>query len=96
MMVGDEKRNDGGKATTFIENEAIEIPITFPPKLPDPGRFSIPCIMGKVEIGRALCDLGASVSLMSHSFFHKLCLGPLQAAPFSLQLANDSETLPIG
>jgi len=61
-MVGIKERNDGGKATTFIENEIVEIPTTFPPKLPDPGSFSIPCIVGKVEIERALCDLGASVT----------------------------------
>jgi len=52
--------------------------------------------MGRVEIEGALCDLGASVSLMPYSLFHKLHLGPLQAAPFSLQLADGSKTQPIG
>ena len=33
---------------------------------------------------------------MSYSLFHKLHLGPLQPAPFSLWLANGSETQPIG
>ncbi|XP_020272502.1 uncharacterized protein LOC109847682 [Asparagus officinalis] len=32
-----------------------------PPKLKDPGSFSIPCVIGDVSINRALCDLGASV-----------------------------------
>ncbi|KAJ4967326.1 hypothetical protein NE237_019175 [Protea cynaroides] len=35
-----------------------------PPKLRDPGSFSIPCTIGEVDFSRALCDLGASVSLM--------------------------------
>jgi len=70
-------RNDGGTTATFIENENVEIPVVFPPKLSDPGSFSIPCIMGKVESERALCDLGASISPMPYSFFYKLHLRPL-------------------
>ena len=73
-MVGNKERNDGGKAATFIENETVEILTTFPPKLPNLGSFSIPCIVRKVEIKKALCDLGASVSLMPYSLFHKLHL----------------------
>ena len=33
---------------------------------------------------------------MPYSLFHKLHLGPLLVAPFSLQLADGSETQPIG
>ena len=32
---------------------------------------------------------------MSYSLFHKLHLGPLQAAPFLLQLADGSEMQPM-
>ena len=67
-----------------------------PPKLPDPGCFSIPYVVEKVEIERGLCDLGASVSIMPYSLFHKLHLGPLLAAPFSLLLADGSVMQPIG
>jgi len=34
--------------------------------------------------------------LMPYSLFHKLHLGPLQSAPFSLQLVYGSETHPLG
>jgi len=95
-MVESKERNDGGKTVTFIENESSEIPTCFPPKLPDPGSFSIPCVMGKTEIKRALCDLGASVSLMPYCFFHMLNIGPLQPAPFSLQLADGYGMQPLG
>jgi len=81
-MVKSKERNDGGKAATFIENESVEIPTIFPPKLSSPGSFSFPCIMGKVEIERALCDLGVIINLMPYSLFYKLHLGPLQPAPF--------------
>jgi len=96
ILAGSKERNDGNKTTTLIENDTIEIPIVFAPKLPDLGSFSIPCIMGKVKIERALCDLGASVSIMPYSLFHKLHLVPLQDTPFSLQLADGSEMQPIG
>ena len=76
--------------------KVLEIPIFFPLKLPDPGSFFIPCVVGKVEIERALCDLGASVTLMLYSLFHMLHLGPLQPAPLSLQLPDGSETQPLG
>ena len=35
-----------------------------PTKLQDPSDFCIPCCIGDIQIERALCDLGASVSLM--------------------------------
>jgi len=95
-MVKSKERNDGGKAATFIENGTVEIPTTFSCKLPDLGGFSIPCIVGKVEIERALCDLGASVSLMPYALFRKFHLRPLQIAPFSLQLPNGFKMQPIG
>jgi len=81
-MVESKERNDGSKPMTFIENESLEIPTFFPPKLPDPGSLSIPYVVGKVKIERALCDLSASISLMSYSLFHKLHLGPLQPVTF--------------
>ncbi|XP_031120403.1 uncharacterized protein LOC116023542 [Ipomoea triloba] len=46
-----------------------------PPKLKDPGSFAIPCIVGGFVVGRALCDLGASVSLMPYSLCKSLNLG---------------------
>jgi len=46
-MVGSKERQNDGKTATFIENNSIEIPTIFPPKLPDPGNFSIPCIWEK-------------------------------------------------
>jgi len=91
IMVESKERNDVGKAVTFIKNESLEIPTVFPAKLRDLGSFSIPCIVGKVEIKRGLCDLGANVNLMSYSLFHMLHLRSLQLAPFSLQLVSGFE-----
>ncbi|MCI81191.1 hypothetical protein A2U01_0102463, partial [Trifolium medium] len=35
-----------------------------PPKLKDPGRFTISCSKGKANIREALCDLGCNINLM--------------------------------
>ena len=64
IMVKSKEGNDGGEPTSFKENDSGEILTVFPPKLPDPSSFSTPYVVGTVEIERALCDLGVSVSLM--------------------------------
>jgi len=67
-----------------------------PKKLDDPGKFSIPCSIGNVQFNRALCDLGASVSLMPKSVYDRLGVGELKPTRISLQLANQSIKLPLG
>ena len=73
MEEGREIAMVGSKETAaFMEDDSIEIPTIFPPKFPDLGSLFIPCIVGKVGIERGLCDLGASVSIMPYSLFHRL------------------------
>ncbi|XP_074315658.1 uncharacterized protein LOC141651865 [Silene latifolia] len=60
-----------------------------PPKLEDPGSFSIPCTIGTVHIERALCDLGASISLMPLNIFKKLKGFELSPTRVSLHLRID-------
>ncbi|XP_074314494.1 uncharacterized protein LOC141649711 [Silene latifolia] len=67
-----------------------------PPKLEDPGSFSIPCTIGTVHIERALCNLGASISLMPLNIFKKLKGFELSPTRVSLQLADRSVRYPIG
>jgi len=45
------------------------------PNLRDLGSFSIPCVIGSETIEKAMCDLGASVSLMSLSLCERLSIG---------------------
>jgi len=49
-----------------------------PPKLRDPGSFAIPCVIGSETIDKALCDLGASVSLLPLSLFKRMGIGELK------------------
>ncbi|KAI4299759.1 hypothetical protein L6164_033188 [Bauhinia variegata] len=67
-----------------------------PPKLKDPGSFSIPCAIGDMTFEKALCDLGASVSLMPLSIFKKLGIGQVKSTMVTLQLADQSVKHPYG
>ncbi|KAK9683896.1 hypothetical protein RND81_10G173100 [Saponaria officinalis] len=67
-----------------------------PPKLKDPGSFSIPCTIGTHTISNALCDLGASVSVLPYSICQKLGLGELKCSNVTLQMADRSLKRPLG
>ncbi|KAI3734462.1 hypothetical protein L6452_13931 [Arctium lappa] len=67
-----------------------------PPKLKDPGSFTIPCSIGGQEVGHALCDLGASINLMPLSIFNKLGIGEVRPTTVTLQLADRSLAYPKG
>jgi len=54
-MAGSKESNYSGKTAIFVENDFIQIPTNFSPKLSNPGNFSIPCVVGKVEIKRGDC-----------------------------------------
>ena len=67
-----------------------------PVRLQDLGDFSIPCCIGDVQIEGALCDLGASVSLMPLSLYRRLKLLNLTPTTISFQLADCSIRQPVG
>ena len=62
----------------------------------DPGSFTIPCIIGEHNFGKALCDLGASVNLMPFSIYRKLQIGEAMPNSVSLQLADRTLAFPRG
>ncbi|XP_021744850.1 uncharacterized protein LOC110710815 [Chenopodium quinoa] len=69
---------------------------SLPPKLHDPGSFTIPCMINETYFDRVLCDLGASVNLMPSSLYEKLGLKKLKPSPISLQMADRTVRLPKG
>ncbi|XP_057989126.1 uncharacterized protein LOC131172199 [Hevea brasiliensis] len=77
------------ECSAFLQNK-------LPLKLKDPGSFSIPCHIGDTSIDKALCDLGASVSLISLSICEKLKIGELKPITISLQLVDRSIKYPVG
>jgi len=59
-----------------------------PSKLEDSGNFIIPCTVGDVSISRALCDVGASMSLMPYLIYKWLRVGELKPTTISIQLTD--------
>jgi hypothetical protein len=59
----------------LIECSSALVKNKIPPKLKDPGSFIIPCSIGGRNVGRALCDLEASINLMPYSVFKQLGIG---------------------
>jgi hypothetical protein len=67
-----------------------------PPKLKDPGSFTIPCRIGDNDFVQALLDLGAGVNLLPYIVYETLGLGELKPTSVTLQLANRSIKRPRG
>jgi hypothetical protein len=67
-----------------------------PPKLKDPGSFTIPCRIGDHDCEQSLLDLRVGVNLMPYTMYEMLGLGELQPTSITLQLANRSIKRPRG
>jgi len=76
--------------------QACSLFIQSPTKLQDPCDFYIPCCIGDIQIEEALCDLGASVSLMPLSLYRRLELLELTPTTTLIQLADCSTRQPVG
>ncbi|XP_019177611.1 PREDICTED: uncharacterized protein LOC109172843 [Ipomoea nil] len=84
-------------ATVHLNEECSAIlQSKLPPKLMDPGSFSIPCTIGNTVIDKCLCDLGASINLMPLTLFKKLVIAGMKPTTISLQLADRSVKYPLG
>ncbi|XP_038896420.1 uncharacterized protein LOC120084686 [Benincasa hispida] len=67
-----------------------------PQKQKDPRSFILPCSIGGLDVGHALCDLGASINFMPISFFKRLRIGEAQPTSVTLQLADRTIKYPKG
>ena len=61
-----------------------------PPKLKDPGSFTIPCTIRDAVFEKALCYLGANINLMPMSIFKKLNFREARPTIVTLQLTDRS------
>ncbi|CAJ2663201.1 unnamed protein product [Trifolium pratense] len=95
LLSGKRKLKDDENIALSEECSAI-LQRKLPPKLKDPGSFTIPCSIGELKIGRALCDLGASINLMPLSMMKKLKCGEPKPTRMTLTLADRSVTYPYG
>ncbi|XP_017982327.1 PREDICTED: uncharacterized protein LOC108663249 [Theobroma cacao] len=78
-----------GESSAILQNK-------LPPKLKDPGSFTIPYTIGNLFFAKASSDLGASINLMLWSIFEKLGLGECKPTFVTLQLADRSYVYPKG
>ncbi|XP_048491613.2 uncharacterized protein LOC104883015 [Beta vulgaris subsp. vulgaris] len=95
MLSNKRKIDENATVSLTAECSAI-LQNKLPKKLRDPGSYSIPVKLGDIEIKKALCDLGASVSLMPLSICKKLQLGEPKPTRISLQLADRTVKYPFG
>ncbi|XP_048231312.1 uncharacterized protein LOC107261384 [Ricinus communis] len=94
MLSNKRKIKENATISLTVEYSAI-LQNKLPKNLGDPGSYSIPVKLGDIEIKKALCDLGASVSLMPLSICKKLQMGELKSTRISLQLADRSVKFPL-
>jgi hypothetical protein len=64
--------------------------LDYPEKNKDPGCPTISCSIGTQYFDQALCDLGASLSVMPKSIYDRLTQQPLAPTTMMLQLADSS------
>ena len=62
----------------------------------DPDAFTIPCTVGSLHFAKALCDLGASINLMTLSIYKNLGLGDPKPTAMWLPMADRIVKRPIG
>ena len=65
-------------------------------KKEDPDAFTIPCTIGLLHFSKALCDLNASINLITLSIYKKLSLGEPKPTAMQLLMANRTVKRPIG
>ncbi|KAK5846023.1 hypothetical protein PVK06_002289 [Gossypium arboreum] len=89
------KRNFEDLSTVELNEECSAIlQNKLPTKLKDPGSFTIPCLIGSLNIDKALADLDVNINLMPYKMFKQLGLGEPKPTRMSIQLADRSVKYP--
>ncbi|CAM8904978.1 unnamed protein product [Rhodiola kirilowii] len=95
-IMSGKRKIDGTENVALSEECSAATHQPMPPKLQDSGSFSIPCDICGIIVCRALCDLGASVSIMQYSMYAKLKFDDLCPTNVTIRLADRSCRLPRG
>ncbi|XP_070045645.1 uncharacterized protein [Nicotiana tomentosiformis] len=82
--------------TIKMTHQVSSIVHSMDPKLEDPSAFTIPCTIGSADFAKALCDLGASINLMSYSVFKTLGIRQPRPTSMRLQVADRIMKRPLG
>ncbi|XP_022883336.1 uncharacterized protein LOC111400130 [Olea europaea var. sylvestris] len=84
-IISNKRKLEDHEAVMLTEECSAKIHNKLPPKLKDPGSFTVPCKIGEIYFDKILCDLGASINLMLLSVFRKLGLGEAKATTVTLR-----------
>ncbi|KAJ8899464.1 hypothetical protein K2173_018438 [Erythroxylum novogranatense] len=95
-IISNKKKLDNFATVALTKECSSILQNKLPPKLKDPGSFTIPCHFGDSNVFQCLCDLGASINLIPLSLYNRLRIGELKPTTISLQLADRSIRYPIG
>ncbi|XP_027368279.1 uncharacterized protein LOC113874247 [Abrus precatorius] len=95
-LLSKKRKLENDKTVPLTEELSAILQRKLPQKLKDPGSFSIPCFIGNCTIGKALCDLGASINLMPLAIMKRLGIEEAKHTSITLQLADRSYTYPYG
>ncbi|KAL0283546.1 UNVERIFIED_CONTAM: hypothetical protein Sangu_2883800, partial [Sesamum angustifolium] len=95
-VLSNKRKWEGGETVKLNEECSTILQNKLPPKLKDPGSFSIPCTIGNNDFDKTLCDLGASVNSMPYSIFEKLGIHELTPTIITMQLVDRSIKYPRG
>uniref|UniRef100_A0A1S4AB16 Aspartic peptidase DDI1-type domain-containing protein n=2 Tax=Nicotiana TaxID=4085 RepID=A0A1S4AB16_TOBAC len=95
-IVANKRRLTESETVALTEECISRIQSKLPQKLKDPSSFTIQISIGKHAVGRALCDLGASINLMPLSVLRQLGLGEPRPTTVILQLVDRSLEHPEG
>ena len=85
-IVTNKRKIPEAKISTMLPNYTFKGGI--PKKLGDLGVPTIPCSIKRNYVKTALCDLGADISVMPLSLYHRLDLNNLTPTKISLQMAD--------
>ncbi|XP_050918452.1 uncharacterized protein LOC127135866 [Lathyrus oleraceus] len=83
-ILSNKRKLDNNSTVGLTEECSAIIQNNMPPKLKDPWSFSIPCVISKYVINKALFDLGASMNLMPLSICERLDSQGLKPTNMSL------------
>ncbi|KAG8502314.1 hypothetical protein CXB51_002213 [Gossypium anomalum] len=86
----------GNEKVSVGENVFAVLQRKMPVKCKDRGMFAIPRKIGHLGIKKAMCDLGASIIVMSYSIYESLNTGFLTKTGVTIQLADRSIVYPQG
>ncbi|KAI3814142.1 hypothetical protein L1987_18889 [Smallanthus sonchifolius] len=95
-LLSNKKKLEGISKVSLSKKCSAVVQNKLPEKMPDSGRFTIPCLLSGLPLNHALADLGASVNLMSYYIYKQLDLREPQPTRMRIFLADRLVKYPRG